>query len=204
MRRRRKPRLRKPKKLLYIICEGKTEVNYFSGLFNSKPSNREFYHSTIYQPKDHSPLGIVNEAIEEKMSAKTNKIPSSDLIIWGVFDKDCHNNLPEAFNKARNKRIEIAFSSISFEYWILLHYTTTTKAFHDCWELIKYIKRHYDQNYDKRNDHYNQLKEKTDDAIENGKWLRNQVVSSMSFSGSIFDESPYTDVHELVIVLISL
>ena len=121
-----------------------------------------------------------------------------------VFDKDNHSGLAEAFNKTRNTDIKIAFSSISFEYWILLHYARTRKAFYDCQELIRYIKQHYDPNYDKRNDHYDQLKEKMNDAIENGMWLKNEVVSSMSFSDNIFDENPYTDVHELVIVLNNL
>lgn len=53
--------------------------------------------------------------------------------VWVVFDKDGHPKTAEAFEKAQtevnNKRINIAFSSRCFEYYLLLHFEYIYKAF---------------------------------------------------------------------------
>lgn len=53
--------------------------------------------------------------------------------VWAVFDKDGHPNHEEAFNLASKnisgKKVNIAFTSIAFEYWILLHFEFNDTAF---------------------------------------------------------------------------
>jgi hypothetical protein len=53
--------------------------------------------------------------------------------VWAVFDKDGHPNHEEAFNLASTdiagKKVNIAFTSIAFEYWILLHFESNDTAF---------------------------------------------------------------------------
>ena len=48
---------------------------------------------------------------------------------WAVFDKDYHPEHKEAFKLAKQEidenKVNIAFSSISFEQWILLHFEKT-------------------------------------------------------------------------------
>ncbi|MCB9232526.1 MAG: RloB domain-containing protein [Bacteroidia bacterium] len=52
---------------------------------------------------------------------------------YAVFDKDGHPARKEAFDLAKNvingQRVQIAFSSISFEHWILLHFEFCTIPF---------------------------------------------------------------------------
>ena len=47
--------------------------------------------------------------------------------VWAVFDKDQHPKCKEAFEEADKeidgKKVQVAFSSICFEYYILLHFT---------------------------------------------------------------------------------
>ena len=52
---------------------------------------------------------------------------------WAVFDKDQHPKHKEAFELSRkevnNTKVNIAFSSISFEHWVLLHFEINQMAF---------------------------------------------------------------------------
>lgn len=63
--------------------------------------------------------------------------------VWVVFDHDNHPNRKEAFELAneeiRNKKVNIAFTSRSFEYYILLHFEQLYKAFTktECRKSIK-------------------------------------------------------------------
>ena len=52
---------------------------------------------------------------------------------WAVYDKDQHPNHKEAFDLSRievnGKNVNIGFTSISFEHWILLHFELNTSDF---------------------------------------------------------------------------
>lgn len=205
MRKTRNTKIRKPKKIIRILCEGdKSETNYFVGLFSSNPQNRQQYIFRAYKPKDNSPKGIVNAAKEEKRRAIEDKISPKDLFIWAVFDKDKHENIPEAYDIARANGINIAFSSICFEFWILLHYTKTMRAFRNCEELIRYIKNSHHPGYEKCSDHFQQLKTRIKNAVKNGEWIQKQVRVDLERGKRIYDLNPYTNVHELVSFLLNL
>lgn len=53
--------------------------------------------------------------------------------VWVVFDNDNHPAKTEAFQKASEiidgKQVQIAYSSIAFEYYLLLHFERINKAF---------------------------------------------------------------------------
>ena len=54
--------------------------------------------------------------------------------VWVFFDKDGHPKAKEAFEMARiteidGKKINIAFSSRCFEYYLLLHFELIYRAF---------------------------------------------------------------------------
>lgn len=63
--------------------------------------------------------------------------------VWAVFDHDNHPNRQEAFQLAEQdvngKKVQIAFSSRSFEYYLLLNFERIFKPFQetDCKEVIK-------------------------------------------------------------------
>lgn len=199
MRRTRKRLIRKPKKIIAILCEGETEINYFCGLFYSKLENDKYFVLKIYQPHDHSPYGIVTKCVEENKKMLKDKIKKSDISIWAVFDRNGHARIHDAFQKANSNGVNIIFSSKCFEYWILLHYKETTRPAHNCDEVIKDIVNHpdADDNFLKSDDHYEKLKEKIDDAIENNKKIINQMRSA-NLGKKIYELDPFTNAHELV------
>ena len=53
--------------------------------------------------------------------------------VWAVFDKDEHPKHEEAFSLAEqlinDRKVNIAFTSIAFEYWILLHFEMNLTPF---------------------------------------------------------------------------
>jgi hypothetical protein len=53
--------------------------------------------------------------------------------VWAIFDKDGHPKHQEAFELSDEiiggKKVNIAFNSIAFEYWILLHFESNSTPF---------------------------------------------------------------------------
>jgi len=199
--RRSKKRLLKP--IIIILCEGeKTEPSYFSGFFRNTAHYKDYVFRP-YQPTDHSPLGIVKAACEEKRRAIADKIEGKDIHVWAVFDRDGHDHIPEAFDMARANGIEIAFSNVCFEQWILLHYERTQKPFTNCDEIVSHIRSKHDHSYKKDDYCYDRLKENISTAIKNGEWLIQQVDFDISRGTPEWNINPYTDVHKLVTFLLS-
>jgi hypothetical protein len=177
-----------------IVCEGgKTEPNYFNGLLRYSGLKLA---NPAYKPRDHSPLGIVREAIMQYKNARKLKIPANQIHIWAVFDRDGHAGIPEAFDQLSHFPIGIAFSNICFEFWILLHYQRTSRQFQNCDEVIKFIRDNHDEDYGKANDHFNRLKDRIPAAIESAKWLTD---THWAFDDrQIWERNPYTDVYKII------
>lgn len=205
MKRNRSSQNSKPKKIFIVLCEGeKTEPKYFSGIFRSKLSNRESYTFKIYKPTDHSPLGLVHAAKKEKTDALRSGISAKDIITWAVFDRDQHAKIPEAHNMARDNNIFIAFSSICFEFWILLHYSSTTRPFSSCVEVEEFIRQNHDANYNSIDNLYEHLKDRIGSAITNAKAVRDSHSRDLENGKKTYELNPYTDVDYLVTVLLNL
>ena len=152
-----------------LVCEGKkTEPNYFNGLLRSVGIKRA---DPAFKAKDNSPLGVAREAKAIHKAAMKDKIPADKIFIFAVFDRDGHAGVSDAIEMLRNTPVKTVFSNVCFEYWILLHYEQTQRPFSDCDELITYIESRHDPLYTKSNDHFHQLKERTQTAISNAKWL---------------------------------
>jgi RloB-like protein len=126
---------------LYIrcVCEGKTtEPNYIWGYLKSKGFKQP---NLAYRAKDNSPIGVAQEAKKLYSEAIKAKIDKGNIFIWAVFDRDGHQGVGEAIEMLRETPINVAFSNICFEFWILLHYEYTTRSFLNCDEIIKYIRQ---------------------------------------------------------------
>ncbi|MBP8240554.1 MAG: RloB domain-containing protein [Saprospiraceae bacterium] len=178
-----------------IICEGlKTEPNYFNGWLRA---NGYVAPNPASKAKDNSPRGVVKEAKQVYQDAlKIIKIPPDKIHVWAVFDRDSHAGLPEAIDEARNSKINFAFSNVCFEFWLLLHFERTTKAFAGCDEIIDFIRQYHDADYGKSNDHYARLKNRISKALENGEWLVN--THWQHDERPIWEKNPYSDVHEMM------
>jgi len=194
-------------KRVLILCEGESEVIYLKGLKTTDENRRRLsaVDIEIYQPRNFSPLGLVNEAKKRIREAKSDKLPY--FYVWVVFDKDIHANIPQAMNDALTYKIpiNIAFSVICFEFWILLHFEKTTRYFANCDSLISYReKKKYISNYSKTGNLYKLLKGKEDIAIKNSNWCIKQNAPTIRYNNNIHSLSAYTDFHYLFLTLNTL
>jgi len=188
---------RKPKKSIFIACEGtNTEPLYFENIREIEEDIEEYpYSITIYPDRecDVNPktdaLGLVNVAIEAKNNYDE---------VWVVFDKDGYTKHKEVFELAEANSVNIAFSSISFETWVLLHFERNNNQFIKSANIIneKFINNEaYLINYNKTGDFnvYPYLSERIEIAYQNAAWVR-----KVSKEHNIFDNNPYTNVDILV------
>lgn len=154
----------------------------------------------IYKPKDHSPLGLLAEAKKRIKEAKKDKMPYEK--VWIVFDRDGHANIPATFHEKQTvNEIEIAFSVVCFEYWVLLHFEKTTRLFSDCDNVGSYIRQKYFPEYEKSRNNYHNLKDKISIAIENATWCSKQNQTDLNDGLKPYQLQAYTNVHELIYFL---
>lgn len=194
----------KVSKRLLIVCEdGKSSKLYFETFKRDEKLKRDLAAVSVevVHPKDHSPLGLVAEAKVKKQKAKKERNPYNE--IWIVLDKDYHANIDKAFDMAYSNKFNIALSVICFEYWVLLHFEKTKRAFTKGDDVISYIRRNHFAEYLKKENAYHDLKDKVSIAIENGNWVVKQNQLDLDRGCKPYDLSAYTDVHLLVERLIN-
>lgn len=196
MGRRRNTGKRSIRPVMRIFTEGeRTEINYVRGYISSYLKSKGYtaHDIVIEQPNDSSPLGLLN-------AARLAKLPMDEM--WIVFDCDRHSRKPEAFKGASEDGIGIAYSSISFETWILLHFTYSTRPYGSCDDLVKVLDKHFPNGYDKA---MNNLFEETAGADHAG--LRKAIANARRLDSEmqrvnpgkpIYELNPYTNVHELL------
>ena len=196
--------MRSYSKRLLIICEDKKSSKlYFEAFKRDEKLKRDLASVSIevVHPSDHSPVGLVNEAKQKKLKAKRDRNPFDE--IWIVMDKDYHANMEKAFNIAYTNKFKIALSVICFEYWVLLHFEKTCKAFTRCDDIISYIRKSYFSEYLKSENVYIDLKDKVNYAIKNGEWVIKHNQNDIDRGCKLYELSAYTDVHKLVERLIN-
>ena len=184
-------------KRLLIVCEDlKSSKLYFESFKRDEKLKRDLASVSIevVHPKDH-PVGLVTAAKQKKLKAKRDRNPYSE--IWIVLDRDCHVNIDKAFNMAYGNGFRIALSVICFEYWILLHFEKTCRAFTKCDDTIDYIRKKHFADYLKSTNVYADLKDRTKNAIINGEWSVNQNKNDIDRGCKLYDLAAYTDVHIL-------
>ncbi len=202
------------KKSLYILTEGHTEQAYFSRISEILGDEDEWKYSVTVDVReivDGSKTDPVNMVKEAKKSQK-----SYDEV-WVVFDKDRdrdQQNL-QAFELAAKSKIKVAFSSISFEEWVLLHFERSITAFQrsDCESrgqqctcngaicASTYIRLNYYPTYVKgKAKLYDDLSDKRDVALEFAAWLKYRHSPLTNYHLL----NPFTDVDNLVSQLFEL
>lgn len=189
-----------------IFCEGeKTEPLYIKGYINHFHSEKRNI-LVVEKTNKNTPVQLVEVAIEAKKNGNT------DDIVWVVFDREAvskysHELHAQARQKADSNGIEIAFSNVCFEYWILLHFKFTAACYSSCGNLLKDSSLKADIKTVGINDYdkglailFDKLKEKVPTAIKNSEKLKNQVTKT-AIHGNVIPHkiNPYIDVHELFI-----
>lgn len=193
-----------PTKRVLILCEGQSEQIYVNGYKSEDINKRRLakVEVKIYQPKDHSPKGLLAEAKLKRKEAIREGMPYDR--IWIVFDRDGHANVPQTFEEAIDANINIAFSAVCFEVWILLHFEKTSREFQNCDDVIHSIKHKGYLDYAKTN-FYNQLtSEQKQNAIVNADWLHSKNEIDLQRGEFIYKLNPYTDFDKLMKYLCSL
>jgi len=186
-------------KRILIVCEDEKSAKLYFESFKRDEKLKRLLASVdieVVHPKNHSPIGLVEEAKLKKKKAKRVRNPYNE--VWIVLDRDNHANLDNALITARDNKIKVALSVICFEYWILLHFEKQKKPFKKCDDIIKYIQKNYFSEYNKSINSYTALKDRIDTAILNAKWLKKQNQNDIDRGIKIYQLSAYTDVHILV------
>ncbi|UCH96309.1 MAG: RloB domain-containing protein [Candidatus Aminicenantes bacterium] len=182
---------RKVNKRLFIVCEGKkTEPNYFNKFIEDCNFRGKPVEVQVVKIKKNTARELVDKA------DVVREIPGDE--VWAVFDKNGYTKHNEAFKKVKNKHVKIAFSSISFEYWILLHFEYTTRSFINSEKIIDYLKSKSYIDYKKSDETvYDSIKNRTVTAAANARKVR-KYQSEANPNHEIFNLNPYTNVDELL------
>ena len=176
----------------FIVCEGdKTEPRYFISYIEDKGYSKGKTAKVIIKDVGKN---TAKELVREAAKLKEHK----DDEIWVVFDKDGYTKHPEAFALAQRRNINIAFSSICFETWILMHFEYTTAAFLNYEELFKRKLKRYLPAYNKGYiGLYDEIKEKTDFAINNSIKLNIHSEKTNSTGTPLYQYNPYTNIPDI-------
>lgn len=187
------------------MCEGKnTEPLYFKGLIEDLEHQMASYsfHVVVHDTPKTNPIGLIEEA------RKLMVLPEDEA--WVVYDKDGYTKHDEAYLLASQgpKRVNIAFSSIAFEQWVLLHFERSEKAYPKSNNVIDHLRnRNFVRNYSKKAHFhlYPKLKKRTHIALENAAWLRHEMYYHLQENkGRFYAVNPYTTIDKLVAKLLGI
>lgn len=150
--------------------------------------------------------------------------------VWAIFDRDGHPKHKEAFELAEEnvggKKVNIAFNSIAFEYWILLHFESNQTTFvksmcreakeplncgsknhqNDCQGANCVCGRIVTQNFldyeaGKKSFNFKKFHPNVNSAIERAILLRKSYIGN---TNPIYKLNPYTNTDRLVYKLLHL
>jgi hypothetical protein len=191
----RKRKSKEIKKEIYIFCEGtETEKHYFNAL-------KQIIKYPTLKVKVKG-TGESNKKLLDYAVNYTSKLKDVDGV-WIVYDKDDLKilDIKQNFELANKKGVKVAFSNISFEIWLLLHYEKLQyPSSLDKKTVYKKLEKHLglkDSYENHKNDvvMLSRIAEKYKTALSNNK--------SLLKDGSQFDKSPYSDVCYLIEYLCS-
>lgn len=117
----RQERRRRESPYLVVVCEGETEVQYFSWL----RSHYRINPIRILKPPETNPKALLSYALKQRKHCAKEGIPAD---VWIVFDAESpqderENRYKDVIVQAVSNQIKLANSSPCFEFWILLHFT---------------------------------------------------------------------------------
>jgi len=191
---RKKPGSRSLQHRLFILCEGmkdKSESAYFKGFLKDCNFAGKKVEVRVIDTNKNTGKELVKEA------KKCRIIPED--IIWVVYDKDGYTKHPVTFDTARSAKIEIAYSAVSFEYWILLHFEYTSKVFDKSEDVISHLKDKGYLDYTKGDKEiYSQTKSLIQTAMKNAKSIQKYQASGNPHLRQIYKFDPYTDIDKLI------
>ena len=194
MPRKRKQGTRKVNRKFFILCEGeKTEPNYFQSIIDTLTYPEKLIKVEVVKTSKNTCKELVKEGKSCRGSSKDE--------VWVVVDKDGYTHHPQAFNTAKANNIEIAFSSISFEVWVLCHFEKTTKQFSKSEDVIRHINKnaYIPGGYQKNDkDLYKKIKGRmVDNAFKNAIFLQ-EHHKAVNGGKAVYTFNPFTNINSLI------
>lgn len=184
-------------KKILIVCEGeKTEPYYFDSLIIHHKLNTA--NVNIIGDCDSAPIKVLERAKELYKESK-DTIPYDT--VYCVFDKDSHSTYLQTLNAIEQilpVETFVAITSIPcFEYWILLHFTDTTRSYNDYKEVIQDLKVFLPIYEKKAKNIYSDLLPYLEVAKKNATKANREAIKNQT-------DNPSTRIHELVEILETL
>jgi hypothetical protein len=193
---------RQPYDRVLIVCEGeKTERNYFDEI------RRKFRisaaHIRVIPSEGTDPKSVVNFAEEE-----FNRNGKGFEKVYAVFDHDDHDDYANAIHmaEAKDKKLKndekqpVAFEAIvsvpCFALWLLLHFSDIQFRIHRD-NVFRQLKVHIPEYAKGMSNVFGKTESNLEVATAHATVLKSTFQR-------IQGEDPYTDVHELVEVLLRL
>ncbi len=184
-----------------IVCEGsKTEPQYFQAMVAALGINSQYVK--IAPNNGNTPDRIISHA--QHLYDDDCKLGDSFDQVFCVFDRDTHSTFDDAIKlvkkqSEKGKPFQTITSTPCFEYWLLLHFVFTDKAFTTIGKksagdaVVSALKKHKPfAAYTKgQSDIYGLLKAKTATAVVHAKRARANAKKNGS-------TNPSTDVDILV------
>ncbi len=199
MKYRREKKVRKvQKQRILLLCEGKTEKFYLEGLRKTlpRPLQRDI-DLDIMQAKEGEPVKALPELERKAKRAKSEKQAYHEC--WLVFDDD-NRDLKDIFKQLQNKGFKYAYSSISIEYWFLLHCVKTTRQFPSADAVISELKKKLGSYSKTDRDIWQKLNPQLDIAKKQANELREKHRRDQN---KLPYCKPFTNMDELVEELIN-
>jgi len=177
---------------ILIVCEGeKTEPNYFNGLRDELRLSSA--RVEITGKGASNPMGIVSLARKRSKEEKGKGFPFDK--IFCVFDRNNHEDYDDALKEIKKMRgrEDVFHAKVSvpcFEYYLLLHYKSTTSPCSSAQALSR-LKKHISGYTKGKKDIFTIVCDKLETAKNNAR----KSLAAARESGST---NPLTEAHELV------
>ena len=185
---------RSAKRVVCVRTEGEnTEPIYFAEFLKREGIPRSMVDCK--PSKGSSPISVVNDLVKARKRNKGEVKKGKPKIdeYWAVFDTEAGRpGLDEAIRLAGSYGIHCAVSAPSFEYWILLHYEKTSRAFACCDEIEKRLKEVIPGGYSKSGYKAEDVLSRLPEAKKNIVLVRNELGERL------ITDLPNTNVDELV------
>lgn len=180
-------------KRFLILCEGVTEYVYAKSLQMDLPRELQrsiaidIIHETKNDPKS---LAIVARA--KVKEAKRERNPYE--MVWLFFDNDSWPQLSDAFRIIERDGFRVAYTSICFEHWLILHFENIGKPFAKGEDALKRLKSFWPEYHKTKSNPYKELLDRMDLAISRADVLNKNSNVELA----VHQRNPYFTVGDLI------
>lgn len=173
---------KKSKSKVQILTEGKaTEIEYLRHLCESWNLPKEL---VAIDKSTHTDVkGIVKEIVAMKTENERKARKGEETRIdqwWVICDTEGEQKeLKSAILEAQNNGVFIAFSDLSIEFWLRLHFGYTTRQYNSVSEIIKDLNAQGLSDYSEDNKHPDMsvLFPLLDEAMKNARLVRQNYAT---------------------------